>query len=781
MTKLSTILLAATALACPTTAFAQSQAPEDVTGEQTETGAADNSGDIVVTAMRRETRLQDTPLAVSAIGAENLETRGVNGLTDLSTGSVPGMNFVPFAGTPSIIGISARGINVVDPTQGTQEMAVPIYIDGVPLGRGQGLGLDLIDPERIEFLRGPQGQLFGRNAEAGAVQFVSRRPSGELGVDASLQIGSYGLDRERLRVDLPEFAGIRLQASLIHSKHNAYTRNVPKGVYSQQADYGLLDSFGYRIAAEFSPVDNLRFNYVYDNADIDDSQPYLVWVPVDIVGRPPFSPQPAGFDYPSRVNSPIFNEIFNTRSSGHALTIQYDATANLTFKSITSYRKASRHGSSTLGDALVAGGSSTGIVRSNAREDVEQNQWYQEVQAIGSWDRLDVTIGGTYFKEKVDDERRSYLTGPGFNAPALGLSASLRNCVGLERCLTARSEQNATSTSYGIYGQASYRPFDRLELTAGIRYSDDSKVAERTYIQPLALPPYLESSPSGALPPIRRFDAKRWDPAFSVKYDLTSDINAYVRYATAYRAGGTNVRSSIFAAYKEEEIETWEVGLKSQFLDRRVTFNLALYHNRMKGLQTSIQEAPSTNPSLTATVNRITPTKTKGVEAELFIRPTDNLTLSAGYSLISTPKWVEFDNPLTAAVDVARFYTTQAPRHSGNFAADYETGQLPMGKLALHLDYAWATGHWSTGGGILVSTMGPDYVRPAAKTNMLNGRISLKDIPAGAINAEVAVFGKNLLKDTNYTYGFDGAASGGGFGAYLNAPRTFGVEFRVKY
>lgn len=283
------------------------------------------------------------------------------------------MQIVPFAGTSSILAINARGIGLSDTTQGTQEMAVPVYIDGVPLGRAQGLGLELINPERIEFLRGPQGQLFGRNAEGGAIQFVSKRPSGKMAVDATASYGNYNADRERLSFDLPEFAGIRLQGSIVHAHHDAYTKNEPEAGFSSQADYGYLRSFGWRIAGEINPTDWFRANYSYDDTDIKDSQPYMVWVPVDIVGRTPYSPMPAGDDeYPDVVNSPTFNEYFKSVSRGHALTLSFFPSEVTTVKSITSYRESGRHGSSTLGDALIAGGSSTGIIRTNAREDVDQ-------------------------------------------------------------------------------------------------------------------------------------------------------------------------------------------------------------------------------------------------------------------------------------------------------------------------------------------------------------------------------------------------------------------------
>src|SRR6218665_449989 len=219
--------------------------------------------DIVVTATRREQALQQVPLAVSAITSQNLEARGIAGLSDIATGTIPGMILTPYAGNTSILAIASRGIGLADSSQGTAELPVPVYIDGVPLGRGAGLGLELIDPARVEFLRGPQGQLFGRNAEGGAVQIVSKAPKGELSMDASVQFGNYDLNRQKLRVDLPEFANFRVQASVVHAEHDGYTRNGPKGIFSRQEDFGLLDSKGFRVAVEWNPLDSLRATYVY--------------------------------------------------------------------------------------------------------------------------------------------------------------------------------------------------------------------------------------------------------------------------------------------------------------------------------------------------------------------------------------------------------------------------------------------------------------------------------------------------------------------------------------
>ncbi|NBB50422.1 TonB-dependent receptor [Rhizobium sp. CRIBSB] len=776
MRVLRSLLLITTAL-LPTSVLAQTADADQET--------ATAVGEIIVTAQRREQALQDVPLSVAAVSAESLEARGVSTLSDFAAGAVQGVQISPFVGSSSTLAISARGLGTGDPTQGSRELPVPLYLDGVPLGRAQGMGLELIDPERIEFLRGPQGQLFGRNASGGAVQFVSRRPSGEFGYDLRLQAGNYGLDSQRLRVDLPEFSNIRLQASIARTQRDGFTENSDTMVYAQQKDFQSLDSLGWRVAAEWNPMADLRLNYSYDSSDVDDTQAYGTWIPVDIRGRTPFSPQPAfNGEYPDRANSPTFNEGFNTKSSGHGLTIQYDLSDAITLKSISSIRETSRHGSGTLGDALVAGGSSRGILTTNAREDVDQEQTYQEFQFLGGWDNFELTFGASYFSEQVDDERRSRISGPGLTAGALGISpATLAGCIGLQLCQTARSEQNVDSESLGIYAQGTWIPSimdGKLELTAGVRYTDDSKTAQRTYIQPLALPPYSETAPSGPLPPVSEFNEQRWDPAFVVKYNFSDDVNAYFRYATGYKAGGANVRSSQFRSYGSEENESFEIGLKGRFIDRRLTLNIAAYSNTITGFQYDIQEAPTTNPSLTNTVNGAGEYEVKGVELESSFRVNDNLTLSAGYTVMDTENFEEFDNPLTVAVDPSRFYAIMAPEGAGNVAVDY-VADVGLGELLFHMDYSFASEFNVTPGGQLVASFGPTYERPTAKTSMLNARLALGGIPAGGSEAEIAVFGKNILDETNQIFGFDGAASGGGFYQVVQPPRQYGLELRLQY
>ncbi|NWG52597.1 MAG: TonB-dependent receptor [Hydrogenophilaceae bacterium] len=730
-------------------------------------GAPETEEEIIVTAQRREEALQDVPLSVSAISAENLAVRGVDSLSDLRVGAVPGVDFGQFAGTPTVLGITIRGVFASDPSQGTQELPAPVYVDGVFLGRAQGLGLDLIEPERLEILRGPQGQLFGRNAEGGAVQFVSRRPSGEFGLDASASFGNHDSRRYRVRMDLPEFADISLQLSALHNEHDAYTDNAPEGVYARQSDFAFLDADGFRIAARWAPTDTFTLDYTYDDSTTDDSQPYLTYI--DLSGAvPQAGSQPASSDYPETSSRAYLNDSYRTEASGHALTATWQLSDAVTLRSITAFREASRHGTGTLSDAIsvdLTGGLApyctvaACAIAPNAGEDIEQSQTSQEFQLLGSWERFDLTIGAIYYNEEVDDQRTGFLTGPGLALFALP-----------DPLPTTLNIQDSETESYGIYAQGTYTPpilNDRLDVTLGLRYSDDSKTARRTVAGFVPL----------AVPIVSEFAAERWDPAVTLQYNWTDDLNTYVRYATAYRAGGANVRSSVFSSYEEEEIATWEIGLKSQFWDDRATLNLALYRNEINGAQLTLQEAPTVNPGLTNTINAPVTYEVQGLEVEFSVRATDDLTLGVNAAFMDSDL-PTFDNPLTAPVDVQRFFPTATPDSSGSILVDWLTHFTPVGEVLWHADYSYSSGYWTTSGPLPLTF---PFARPQSEVSQLNARIAWRDIPLGQGFFEVALWGRNLLDSADIVYSFDGCANGVGGCAFRSEPLTAGVELRVRY
>src|SRR5262245_31376736 len=188
------LLLAATSGVIATTA-ARAQNPDD--------GDSQGVEEIIVSATKRDTNLQQTPIAISVLNTEALDDRHVQSLLDLADGAVPSLRVATFEARQSALTIGIRGIVPLDANQPAREQGVGVYIDGVYLGRQHGLNAALLDIDRIEVLKGPQGTLFGRNTEGGAVSLITKAPTGDFGIRANAGVGNYGGHNADLHLDLP--------------------------------------------------------------------------------------------------------------------------------------------------------------------------------------------------------------------------------------------------------------------------------------------------------------------------------------------------------------------------------------------------------------------------------------------------------------------------------------------------------------------------------------------------------------------------------------------------
>ena len=815
-------------------------------GAQTGAEGAASVSDIVVTATRREQRLQDVPLAVTALSSDALRTRGIESAADLGSGKVPGLAVNSLFGSQVSIALNMRGYGTSDASQGTQDQAVAFYIDGINLPRSQGLSIDLITPERIEVLRGPQGQLFGRNAEAGAIQVVSRRPSGELNGDVSAGYGNFDARFAKGRLDLPEFGGFRVQLSGVYRKRDGFLRNVrnpllqnirlytspqssfrfPIGNYDR--DPSSLNTHGFRIAVErdFGPLNAF---YTYDNSWARDDQGFTQFVTSPAactIFNPPGGNGPAFIsnaagrfvqnaldkgNYPKSVPFSFLVAPFITKSQGHMLNLSWEASDNLTLKSITGLRKNLRYGGADI--AL-----SVSTFQPGSTEYLRSRTFSQEAQAIYDTDNFNITLGAIYFRERVKDERDSNLaTNCAVPIPGTCDAASGQPTRPWYITSDKFKRQFAQTDAYAAYAQASYTPNlldERLELIAGLRYSNDEKKAQRTILNGVVL----------AIPQTNVAKTSRVDPAAMVKFKVTDDVNVYARYARGFRDGGANVRSAIFSAYDPETLNSFELGMKSQWFDRRMTLNVAAFHNIVRNQQQSLQSNPSVDPSLTDTFNVKSDYKTTGLEAELNIRPTSRLSLSANYTYLhSNRRFVGIDagtinsfaltNPsfnaqgglVPSAADVAahpnasfiQLYPIGSPRHSGSISVDYS---VPLGEhnLSAHLEWVRSGNmvvaspvrvvtNSRTAGGVTTVTPNPYYVAPVS-TNRVNGRLTLGDIAlGGSMNAEFSVWGKNIFNHVDGSHAF---GSGNALtpnmpqpmsSVYLQPPRTFGGDLRITF
>ena len=246
-------LLAGGSLLAPAAAFAQDTASS---------GASARLDEIIVTAQKREESLQSTPISIAVLGSEDLEKRGVASLGDFGSGAVPSLRITPVTGRPSSMNVTMRGINPGDATQISRDPTVGIYIDGVYLGRAQGLGAEMFDLERMEVLRGPQGTLFGRNAVGGALSMVSKRPTGEFGLDLTAGIRNFDGRNIKAHLNLPEFAGFKIKLDGVWSKRDGWVKNSLDGA----KDWYGSNRRGIRASVLWEPTSNLNLLYSFDKS-----------------------------------------------------------------------------------------------------------------------------------------------------------------------------------------------------------------------------------------------------------------------------------------------------------------------------------------------------------------------------------------------------------------------------------------------------------------------------------------------------------------------------------
>ncbi|MBV9841063.1 MAG: TonB-dependent receptor [Sphingomonadaceae bacterium] len=799
-------------------------------------------GEIVVTAQRRAESLQRVPLAVTALDSRALEARGITNLGNLQQSVSPGVVVTQFAGTPSTLSFNIRGAYSADPGIGLAEQGVAVYEDGVPLGRAVGTGIELGDIERIELLRGPQGTLFGRNAEGGAVQFITKRPTGELGGRLEVQQGNYDAHRIMGVLNLPEFHGFSVKLSGLWDSHDGYTRNLPERTGTDQIftgkqlpdaafhqedgnnfqDLGYKRQRGFRIAVQWQPTDNLSAYYTFDYSDLN----YTVGYNSRTGGRVPsayaWCQNPAYAATCASAGSIISNIYYGTPSAqplnpkyadvptytpestdhvrAHALTIDWHPSDKIEIKSITGLRHLNENGFTNLGDAQVFVqtiptsafaanvGQTAGFTGTLAPAEIFQKQFSEEAQLLGSFGDLKLTAGLFYYYERVFDTRSSffsmgYRVQPDGSLAAFALAPFDINGTGADGLPNSLQKFLAKAHSYAAYAQATYTPSaildGRLSLTGGLRYTKDKKFFDR-----------LRAAAGATGANTSLFDKDRFDPAVTLAFQATPKINFYARYARAYRAGGTGIRNKLaLTTYLPEVNTTYEVGAKTTLLDNHLRFNVAAFHSIIHNSQVSFQNS-AVDPSSTDTVNVHGNIKINGVEVESTAQLTRALSASVGYSYMhasfgGATVGGEVSNGLGAPPTFVSYAITHAPylpAHQLNLSADYVR---PIGEenFYAHIEYDYMSRRHNNPTPVI------DAQEAEATLSEFNGRLGLRDVPLAGAKLGIELYCDNLFNKHDYSYpyainGSDftvGIRNDPGGSAYAMPPRTFGIKGIVSF
>lgn len=824
--KLSASLLALAVAGITAPAFAEEAPAAPVT-----TAGGDNGGltDIVVTATKRETNLQKTPIAISVLGADMVEKRHVQSLIDLADGGVPSLRVATFEARQSALTIGIRGIVPFDQNQVAREPGVGVYVDGVYLGRSQGLNAALFDVQRIEVLRGPQGTLFGRNTEGGALSIVTKTPTGEFDGRVTSGVGNYGSYNGEFHLDLPAVANFAIKLDGVLQHQDATVKNPASGQYG----WNYYNRVGGRIAGRWTPVYGLTVDLSYDQAKDQNTPFYSQLINYNPKGYAvgAYIPNPNGNgkyilvtpgtttpcsnciaplaplvqvngSRMSTADLGVVQQLSTDETHGFTANIKYKLSPELELRSITAWRGVETHQWDGSAGAHRSTFVPNGQFGRYSLSELLQHQFSQEFQAVGTLPQLDFVLGAYYFNEHAREAAATpnplqwNATGTGYTfvneVPANPTGAITSSNQGWDRAYWfLQRDSQAVGKSLGFFGQFTYTPagIDTVHLTAGGRYTHETRKGALTTINNA---PFT----GGKLD----YSNNRFDPMVTLAWDAMQGVNLYAKFSTGFRSGGANSRSGSFRQFLPEEVKSYEIGAKTDFFDHRARLNLAGYIMDRKNTQIDFDYVDtnatlpdgSPNPFYTKhteeTANAPGNSRIKGVEAELTVKPITPLTLGLSYAYTDV-KVPATPNPLPGPLNGIPYqvFTVFTPKNSVSGSIDFEVPVTDNGMaLRLHLDANYSDPTYS-------------FQAESVKTDssfVVNGSLQLADIPlnGGGTRASLNLWARNLFNEQHIyrrsnandspTVNNDGSLNYGGvLGDYanFNAPRTFGVQGTVNF
>jgi iron complex outermembrane receptor protein len=632
---------------------------------------------------------------------------------------------------------------------------------------------------------------------------ITRAPTGEFGFRGSAGFGNYGSYNINGHLDLPSAGPLMVKIDGAYDYRGPITRNTLAG----QAGFGYYDRVGVQGKLRFRPSSDFTADLALDWGK-DKSTPYysqlLNFNPNGFRVGPLLGSLPSGTVRPlpplvvvegervmrdTDIGVPMQPTVDKTK--GGALTLGWNVTPDLELRSITAYRDLSVDQYDNAGGAhRPPVFSSNGLFSRYSLSYLEQDQFSQEFQAVGQlYDgEIDYVLGLYYFNENAFEEAATP-NSLRWNADGTAFTV-IDPCTGSNGfgyrpgCRFIDRGSRVRAKSMAAYGQFTYTPSFRpeLHLTVGGRFTRDNKKGELylTNNAPSRCPP------TNAAAPLCSFDQRtdRFNPLFTLAYDVTPDINVYAKYATGYRSGGASSRSVTYREFGPEDVDSYEIGAKTEFFDRRLRVNLAAYLMDRTGSQVDFSSVVPTvagNRNTLETVNAPGVTKIRGFELDILARVTDRLQLSGAWAYTYT-KVPDTPDPFRPGNPLVPVFIVYTPRNVLNGAIDYSVPiDLANSTLRFHIDanYNQATQSFA------------EYATKNDSSFIVNGRIALADIEIGTGQLlEVAVWSRNLF-NKNYVFRRDpltalpnpqtGSLSNitGEYGNF-GVPRTFGILASVK-
>lgn len=631
--------------------------------------------DIVVTAQRRAERVQDIPIALSAFSGDQIARAGVASIDSIAP-RIPSFYFGSFGATRPQLYIRGIGTRSFDPGS---ESSVGVFEDEVYLGRSSGSFGSLKDVERIEVLRGPQGTLYGRNTIGGAINVITKGPTPDFEAAAEAGISNYhGWDVfGAVGGPITSDKTLMFRVAGWHNERDGYVTNLTTG-HSFQG----IDNSGARVRLAYEPSSSLRFDLTGEYIHDGDKAGFggINQGTGRSAAGAPANPASVFFASPSRI------PLLKLPQSLRAGFLNYDPSldrdsynvigkvdADLGFATLTSvsaYRKLDVTDSRDLDGSSLDTLSQIGIERS--RQLTQEVRLTSNKEGALSFDgAVDWIVGGFYYNDKSS---RTDI----FN---VGVDSAVRAAIGTPAVDTVFA--NYKIESYAAFGQATIHFGSHLDLTLGGRYTHDAKKITFTDTTTDAFP--IIAAPFTTR---QRATYTSFDPRIVLTYKFSRDVNIYASYSTGFKSGGFQYAPFNLAAantlFAPEDIKTYEIGLKSEWLDHRVRLNVAAFHYNYKNLQVSRIIDTVSGPQ-TLITNAAT-SKINGAEVELLLRPSDNIDVSFTYGYLDA-KYKNYIFNLGQNLSFDGTTLVRAPKHSINVGGEW---RIPVGdnRVTLRADYA---------------------------------------------------------------------------------------------
>jgi len=641
-----------------TTVLAAFAAPVPVLAEAApaEAEAAEEARhtDIVVTARRRQENVQDVPLAISVVNGSTLEAQGtynINRLTQLQ----PTLQF--FSTNPRNTFINIRGIGApFGLTNDGFEQGVGIYIDQVYYNRIAAATLDFVDVEQIEVLRGPQGTLYGKNTTAGAINVTTRAPSFDFEGKAEVSIGNYGFKQGKASVSGPLSDTLAARISVSSTDRRGTIRNVATDSWINSQD-----NIGLRGALLWKPDEDLRVTLSGDFNLQDPKCCGQIYARVGTTQRaadrqyneliklfPGYRvPSTDPFDRLTDLDAALAarNEL-----GGASLRVEWDLGPG-TLTSVTAWRYWDWNPANDR--------DFTGLpVYTKVNNPTKQNQYTQELRYAYDADRIDFVVGAFAFYQEI---RTSGIqeTGSAASAWLLNPSSALSRNPAVLNGIVAENDIRLDNLSLAAFGKVNWHATDKLTISPGIRMNYDKKEGlynsvvtgtasdgTRQLVTNDAAHPYYNDPWTTAQRGTQ--SSQFFEPNFSdwnlsydlnISYELARDVMAYATYARSFKTGGINLNgvpslsnglpALEVAQIKPEKVNHFELGLKTQFWDRRATFNLTGFWTEIKDFQASVISNISGSNVLRGYLANAGKVRVRGVEADFSVRPSDRFSAYA--------------------------------------------------------------------------------------------------------------------------------------------------------